>query len=147
MTRDVQPKATEANKVDQGQSNQIQPNQAKSSQIKPNQTSPARTNLDLGRARWLRGNAKRKNGKAKCLSDRNIFLTSFTDEPGSGLAENVRLGSPVFAYVRLMGEKMSRAPRAGARDSEMHEMMKNEAVLRYFPIVAGPSRVARSVTG
>src|SRR5713101_8016778 len=31
----------------------------------------ARTNLELGRGRWLRGNAERMNGQAKCLSDRN----------------------------------------------------------------------------
>src|SRR5947209_16363147 len=49
----------------------------------------ARTRLDLGRARWRRGNAERMNGKAKCLSDRNTFFTCFTDERGSGLAENL----------------------------------------------------------
>src|SRR5438445_354144 len=40
----------------------------------------ARTKLDLGRARWTRGNAERMNGKAKGLSDRNTFFICFTDE-------------------------------------------------------------------
>ncbi len=57
----------------------------------------ARTNLDFGRARWLQGYAQRMNGKAKCLSDRNTFLTCFTDERGSGLEENLRLSSLIFA--------------------------------------------------
>src|SRR5947209_4360648 len=36
----------------------------------------ARTELDLGRGRWLRGNAKRMNGKAEGLSDRKIGRAS-----------------------------------------------------------------------
>ena len=54
------------------------------------------------------------NGQAKDLSDRNTFLICFTDEHGSGLEENVRLCSPMFAYVRLCslnGKKMLRALR------------------------------------
>ncbi len=53
----------------------------------------ARTNLDLGRARWTRRNAQRMNGKAKGLSDRNTFLIYDADERGSGLEENLRLSS------------------------------------------------------
>ena len=49
--------------------------------------------------------AKRMNGKAKGLSDRNTFFICDTDERGSGLEENLRLCSLKFAYVRLMGEK------------------------------------------
>src|SRR5216684_96161 len=30
----------------------------------------ARAKLDLGRGRWMRGNAERMNGKAKCLNER-----------------------------------------------------------------------------
>ena len=41
------------------------------------------------------------NEKAKRLSDRNTFFTYDTEERGSGLEENVRLCSPMFAYVRL----------------------------------------------
>src|SRR5713226_5238384 len=33
----------------------------------------ARTSLDFGRARWMRGNAERMNGNANCLRDRNTF--------------------------------------------------------------------------
>ncbi len=33
----------------------------------------ARTNLDFGRARWMRGNAERMTRTAKCLNDRNTF--------------------------------------------------------------------------
>ena len=57
----------------------------------------ARTKLDLGRARWLRGNAERMNGNAKCLSDRNAFFICDTDERGLGLEENLRLFSLIFA--------------------------------------------------
>jgi hypothetical protein len=68
-----------------------------------------RTNLEFGRARWMRGNAERMNGKAKGSSDRNTFLTCFTSERGSGLEENLRLFSLILAYLRLMGEKCLRA--------------------------------------
>ena len=73
----------------------------------------ARTNLDLGRARWMRGNAERMNGKAKCLSDRNTFYIYDTDERGSGLEENLRLSSLIPAYSCLFplnGRKMFEAP-------------------------------------
>src|SRR6266853_2267104 len=69
----------------------------------------ARTNLDFGRACWMRGNAQRMNAKGKGLSDRNTFFIYGTDERRSGLGENVRLCSPMFAYVRLMGKKMFEA--------------------------------------
>jgi hypothetical protein len=65
----------------------------------------ARTKRDLGRARWLRGNAKRMNGKAKGLSDRNTCFICDTDERGWGSEENLRLFSLMFADLRLMGEK------------------------------------------
>src|SRR5258708_37497328 len=65
----------------------------------------AQTKLDLGRARWLRGNAKRMNGKAKGSSDRNTFFICDTAERGLGLEENLRLSSLILAYLRLMGEK------------------------------------------
>src|SRR5229473_7097196 len=58
----------------------------------------ARTNLDLGRARWTRRNAERMNAKGKGLSDRNTFFIYGTDERRSGLGENVRLCSLMFAY-------------------------------------------------
>ena len=69
----------------------------------------ARTNLDLGRARWMRGNAERMNGKTKGLSDRNTFITCYTGERGLGLEENLRLSSLILAYSRLSslnGKKM-----------------------------------------
>ncbi len=72
----------------------------------------ARTNLDLGRARWLRGNADWMNGNANCLSDRNTFFICDTDERGLGLEENLRLTSLNFAYSRLSslnGRKMFEA--------------------------------------
>src|SRR6266851_2469485 len=53
----------------------------------------ARRSLDLARARCMRGNAKRMNGKAKGLSDRNTFITCDTGERGLGLEENLRLSS------------------------------------------------------
>src|SRR2546428_5203061 len=61
----------------------------------------ARTNLDFGRARWLRENAERMNGKAKGLSDRNTFFICDTDQRGLGLEENLRLSSLIPAYSRL----------------------------------------------
>jgi len=87
----------ERTRQDQGQSNQIRPNQTN----KPNQTGVVRTDLDFGRARWMRGNAERMNGKAKCLSDRNTFFIYDTDERGLGLGENLRLSSLILAYSRL----------------------------------------------
>jgi hypothetical protein len=57
----------------------------------------ARTDLDLGRGRWTRGNDERMNGKAKGLSDRNTFFIYETDERGLGLEENLRLSSLIFA--------------------------------------------------
>jgi len=71
----------------------------------------ARTNLDLGRGRWMRGGSEQMNGKAKGLSDRNTCFICDTDERGSGLEENLRLCSLMFAYVRLMGKKMFEARR------------------------------------
>src|SRR5713226_1326267 len=53
----------------------------------------ARTSLDFGRARWMRGNAERMNGKAKGLHDRNTCFICDTDERGSGIRENLRLSS------------------------------------------------------
>src|SRR6266852_8538084 len=82
-------------------------------------TKLARTNLDLGRGRWMRGGSERMNGQAEGLSDRNTFLTCFTDERRSGLEEkleeNVRLCSPMFAYVRLMGKNCLRHYREPKR--------------------------------
>jgi hypothetical protein len=110
-------------------SDQIKPNPIKSNQIRSNQTKSdqkngptrikaravrsrlARTSVDFGRARWLRGNAGRMNGQAKDLSNRNTFFIYATDERGSGLEENLRLSSLMFAYVRLIGEKMFEARR------------------------------------
>src|SRR5216684_616637 len=37
----------------------------------------ARTNLDLGRGRWIRGGSERMNGQAKDLSDHYVTLVSF----------------------------------------------------------------------
>src|SRR5216683_509886 len=34
----------------------------------------ARTELDFGRTRWVRGNAERMNGKANDLNERNTFF-------------------------------------------------------------------------
>src|SRR5260370_3854525 len=91
-----------------------------SDQIKPNPTKKnvparikaravgsklARTNLEVGRTRCLRANAKRMNGNAKCLSDRDTCFIYDTDEHGSGLVANLRLSSLIFAYLRVMGEK------------------------------------------
>src|SRR5712691_1259941 len=73
----------------------------------------ARTELDLGRGRWIRGGSERMNGQAKDLSDRNTCFIYDTGERGSGLAENVRLCSLMFAYVRFLGEKCLRAQREG----------------------------------
>src|SRR5712692_5868480 len=39
------------------------------------------------------------------LNERNTFFICYTDERGSGLAENLRLFSLIFAYLRLMGKK------------------------------------------
>src|SRR5438309_11918428 len=44
----------------------------------------------------------------QALSDRNTFLTCFTDERGSGLEQNLRVSSLILAYSRLMGEKCLR---------------------------------------
>src|SRR5712691_1184321 len=65
-------------------------------------TRLARTRVDLGRARCLRGNAKRMNVQAKDLSEYHTCFICDTDERGSGLAENLRLSS-------LNGEKMFEA--------------------------------------
>src|SRR6266849_10902014 len=83
---------------DHGQSNRIRPNQTKSNQ---NQTGLARTNLDLGRARWMRVKAERMNWKANGLSNRNTFSIYDMDERQSGLAENLRLYSRMFAHLRV----------------------------------------------
>src|SRR6267143_1088496 len=45
----------------------------------------ARTNLDLGRARWMRRNVEWMNGKAEGLNERNTFFIYDTDERGVGL--------------------------------------------------------------
>jgi hypothetical protein len=44
-------------------------------------------------------------GQAKDLSDRNTFFIYDTDKRGLGIEENVRLCSPMFAYVRFLGKK------------------------------------------
>ena len=54
-----------------------------------------------------------RNAKAEGLSDRNTFFIYDTDERGSGLEENLRLSSLIFAYSRLSslnGRKMFAAP-------------------------------------
>src|SRR5713101_1023145 len=135
------PEATEATEADEGDPvcrfrsiKIIRSRPITSDQIKPNPTKKngparikaravgsklARTNLDLDRARWRRGNAERMNGNDNCLSDRNTYFIYDTDERGSGLEENVRLCSLMFAYVRLCslnGRKMFEAPN-GERSS------------------------------
>jgi hypothetical protein len=57
----------------------------------------ARANLGFGRARWLRGNAERMDGKTRSLSERNTYFTCCVEERGSGLDENLRLFSLIFA--------------------------------------------------
>jgi hypothetical protein len=64
-----------------------------------------------------------QSAKAEGLSDRNTFFIYATDERGSGLEENVRLCSPMFAYVRLIREKLLRPLGAAIADCKMHEMM------------------------
>src|SRR6266581_3381190 len=59
----------------------------------------ARTNLDLGRGRWIRGGSERMNGQAKDLSDRNTCIIYDSAARRSGLEENLRLSS-------LNGKKM-----------------------------------------
>src|SRR5258708_27398981 len=82
------------------------PDQSQSNQIRPNQTGLTQTSLDFGPARWMRGNGERMTRNAKCLND------CFTYDRGSGLEENLRLFSLILAYLRLIGKKMLRAPRA-----------------------------------
>ncbi len=109
-------KTSAGNRVDQDDpitSDQIKPNPTKKNgpaRIKARAVGSkmARTDLDLGRARCLRGNAEPVNGKANGLSDRNTFFIYDTDEHGSGLAENVRLCSLIPAYLRLLGKKQLR---------------------------------------
>src|SRR6266849_2126081 len=77
---------------DQCQSNQTQPNPIKKNgpaRLKAQAVRPklARTNLHFGRARWMRGNAERLNGKAKGSNDCNTFFIYDTDERGSGISE------------------------------------------------------------
>jgi len=112
--------ATEANRVDQGQSNQIRPNQTKSDQIRPKKTvRPGSRRRPLGQnwrerasisvacvgcgempAGWM--------GRPTALSDRNTFFICDTDERGLGLEENLRLFSLILAYHRLIGKKCLR---------------------------------------
>jgi hypothetical protein len=113
-------KRTKPDLVNRINSDQIKPNPTKKNglaRIKARAVGSGlpRANLGFGRAGWMRGNAERMNGNARCLSDRNIFFTCFAYERGSGLAENPRLSSLIlaysrlcsliFAYLRLMGEK------------------------------------------
>src|SRR6266571_638536 len=70
----------------------------------------ARTKLDLGRGRWIRGGAERMNGQRKYSSDRNTFFIYDTVERGSGIRGKCSL---MFAYVRLCslnGRKMFEGP-------------------------------------
>src|SRR5713226_7954032 len=60
------------------------------------------------------------NGQAKGLSERNTFFIYDTDERGSGIKENLRLCSPMFAYVRLMGKKCLRRRRPIKTDGMLH---------------------------
>jgi len=63
-----------------------------------------------------------RNAKAEGLSDRSTFFIYDTDERGLGLEENVRLCSPMFAYVRLMGKKCLRHRMVNAVQScKMHD--------------------------
>ncbi len=102
-------KRTKSDQVNRIKSDQTRPNQTKSDQ----KNGPARikaqavrsrlgqANHDFGRARWMRGNSERMHGQAKDLSDCNTFYIYDTGERESGLAENLRLCSLMFAYVRL----------------------------------------------
>jgi hypothetical protein len=65
----------------------------------------SRTKLDLGRGRWMPGNAERMNGKAKGLNERNTFFICDTVHADRELRKNVRLYSGMSACVRLMEEK------------------------------------------
>ncbi len=51
----------------------------------------ARTNLDLGRGRWIRGGSERMNGQAKDLSDRNTCFIYRSAERGSGIKKKCSL--------------------------------------------------------
>src|SRR5258708_361993 len=115
----------------------IQQHPTKSNQIRPKKTVQpgsrrrpldqhwrGRTSISVARVgSW--GNAARMNGRSKGLSDRNTFLTCFTDERGSGLAENLRLSSPMSANGRKNVASAARGRCAQPPgDSEMHEVMK-----------------------
>src|SRR5258708_22710536 len=88
-------------------SDHLRPNQTKSDQkngparIKARaiRSKPARTDLDLDRARCIRGYAEWMNGKTKGLIDRNTFLIYDTVERGLGLEENLHFSSLQSAYL------------------------------------------------
>jgi hypothetical protein len=61
----------------------------------------ARTGLDFGRARRMRGKAERMNGRAECLS--NVTLVSFVT-----LMNADRGFGKIFAYLRLKELKKGR---------------------------------------
>jgi hypothetical protein len=65
----------------------------------------ARTNLDFGRARWLRGNAERMNGQAKDLNERNTFFICDTVNQGK-IFGYLRLFPLILVYLRLMGKNV-----------------------------------------
>src|SRR5713226_6437382 len=70
-------------------------------------------NVNAGGARGHYGEPKPINPERAMEGTRNgeaeFLTTDYTDERGSGIEENVRLCSPMFAYVRLMGKKMFEA--------------------------------------
>jgi hypothetical protein len=109
----------------------------------------ARTNLDLDRDRWMRGNAERMKGKAKGLSDRNTCFIYDTDKRGEDLEENLRLSSLILAYLRLMGEKCSRSAfdfqRFGPHGSSLFKLVDATPglwLIGWTPRIAGQNAEA-----
>jgi hypothetical protein len=85
------------------------------------------------------------NGKAEWLNDRNTCSSYDTDERGLGLEENVRLCSPMFAYVRLMGKKCLRHRMVNAVQScKMHDKRGCRLVQLAPPISRGKVRRGRA---
>src|SRR6266849_9399902 len=121
----------------------------RSDQIKPNPTKKncpaqskaqavrsklARAKLDLGRGRWMRGNAERMNGKAKCLSDRNPFFIYDTDERGLGSRACFKISRRPAArdFGRDLGGEFRASPQRAVRNEPTPATGKRPAARRVF---------------
>ncbi len=94
----------------------------------------ARTDLDLGRPRWMRGNAQWMYGKAKGLNESNTLFICDRDERGSGSRACFKISRRPATrdFGRDLGGEFRASPQRAVRNEPTPATGKGSAARRVF---------------